>query len=91
MSGLFVDVAFESKDFPNKPNNKSADQAEKDHCNDGEIKSEIFLFNSDITGQTSDPVQLIMKKINDDTDKNNDHSNSNDPFAGFAVHIAKLK
>jgi hypothetical protein len=32
-----------------------------------------------------------MKKINDDTDQDNDHSNSNNPFTGFIVHVAKLK
>ena len=91
MSGLFVDVDFESKEFPNNPNDKSAEQTEQDHCNNRKIKPEIFFFDSYITGKPPDPVQFIMKKINDDTDQDNDHSNSNDPFTCFAVHVAKLK
>jgi hypothetical protein len=32
-----------------------------------------------------------MKKINDEANQNNDNSNTDDPFAGFAVHICKAR
>jgi len=31
-----------------------------------------------------------MKEINNDTGNNNDRTNADYPFAGFAVHAAKL-
>jgi len=32
-----------------------------------------------------------MKKVNDNANQDNDRSNSNDPFTGFAAHICKAK
>ena len=31
-----------------------------------------------------------MKKINENTNYNDDHTNANDPFAGFTAHDAKI-
>jgi hypothetical protein len=61
------------------------------HGGDREIKFEIFFFNSNIAGQPADPMQLIMKKINDHANKNY-HDPANDHiFTGIAVHDTKLK
>ena len=78
------------KKLSDKPNDKSAEQTEQDHCNNRKIKSEVFLFNSNVPGQATDPVQFIAKKINDNAHQDNDRSDSNDPFTGFAIHITKL-
>ena len=65
--------------------------AKNHHGSDREIKFESFFFNSDITGQPSDPMQLIMKKINDHANKNYHDPAYDNIFSGIAVHNAKIK
>jgi hypothetical protein len=65
-------------------------KTKNDHGSNRKIKSEIFFFNPDISGQSPDPMQLIMKKINDHSDCNNEYANNDDPFPCFTVHTAKL-
>jgi hypothetical protein len=65
-------------------------QTENDHAGKRKIKTKAPFFNSNITRQTADPVQFIMKEINDNTCQQDKHSDDNDPFSGIAVHAAKI-
>jgi hypothetical protein len=58
----------------------------RDNCCDRKIKPEILAFHSDIAGETADPVEFVVKKINKNA--NDDPSNSCDhyPFAGILIH-----
>jgi len=71
-------------------NDEGEHQTKNDHCRNGKIKLEIFSFDPDIARQSPDPVKLVVKKINNHAADDNKNSNCNDPFAGFAVHEAKL-
>jgi hypothetical protein len=65
-------------------------QTKNDHGSDRKIKFEIFPFEADISGQATNPVQFVMKKINDDANNDHKQSDSDDPFTGFTVHVTKL-
>jgi hypothetical protein len=60
------------------------------HCGNREIKFKILPFYAYITGQTSDPMQLIMKEINNYPENDNQTACKDDVFTGIAVHIAKV-
>ena len=75
---------------PDNEDDKGGKQAEQDHRRDREIESEILLFNPYISGQPADPVQFVMKEIDDDTEQNDKNSPKNDVSARIAVHSAKV-
>jgi hypothetical protein len=70
--------------------NQSEKQTKNDHGGDWEIKSEIFFFDSDISGQPSNPMQFVVEEINNDPNDHNKQSDSDDPFAGFTAHESNL-
>jgi hypothetical protein len=70
--------------------NECYQQAENDHGGKWKIKTKITFFNSYITGQTADPVQFIMKEINDNSNQDDEYANNNNPFSGIAVHSTKI-
>lgn len=61
-------------------------QAYNDHCCQGKIKPEVFFFNPDVARQSSDPSQIIMKKINQDPDENNNDPRHQNIFSCLLVH-----
>jgi len=65
-------------------------QTENDHCGDWKIKLKVFLFDPDIPGQFADPVQPVMKEVNQYTQKHDQHSCNNYVSAGVTIHIAKI-
>jgi hypothetical protein len=71
-------------------NNGSNEQTKNDQSSDGKIKTEILFFNPDIAREPADPMQLIMKEVNNNTCHNDDHPDHNDPFTRFIVHAIKL-
>jgi len=79
-----------SKKTSDQLDNKGQQQAENYHCSDRKIKPEIFFLHPDITGQTANPVQFIMKEIDDHTCDNDENTNDNNPFSCIAVHNAKI-
>jgi len=70
--------------------NQCCRQTENDHAGKRKIKPEIFFFNSYITGQTANPVQFIMKEIDDNTSQQDETANNYNPFPGITVHAAKI-
>lgn len=48
---------YQRLEFLHHKNDGRYDQAKQDHGRNGEIESEVFSFNTDITGQPSDPMQ----------------------------------
>ena len=71
-------------------NNACNEQTKNDHRSDGKVKTEILFFDPDITGQPADPMQLIMKEVNNYSCYNNEHADRNDPFTRFIIHAVKL-
>lgn len=50
----------------------------------------MLFFNPDISRQPPDPVQFVMKKINDHPCNNHKHPGQDDIFPGMTVHAAKI-
>ena len=71
--------------------NKGQQQAENNHGSDWKIEPEIFFLYTYIARQAANPVEFIVKKINDHAGKHDKNANDNDPFSGIAVHDAKIK
>jgi len=71
-------------------NDQGYHQTENDHRNNRKIEFEVFFLNPDISGQPADPVKFAVKEINNYAEDDNKQSDGNDPFAGFAVHGAKV-
>lgn len=84
-----VDGQTLKKPADNLDNDRN-DDTEDDHGRYGKIKPEILPLYADVPGQTANPVQAVMKKINEQTDNNDQHPCRNDPFACFIVHLVKL-
>ncbi len=55
MHGNFL-KKIDLKESSDKPKDKCAEQTEQDHCNNWKIKPEIFLFDPDVAGQSTDPI-----------------------------------
>ena len=70
--------------------NDRQQKAEDDHRGDGKIKPEVFLFDADIPVQATDPGELVMKKINDNTGKYDEYADHDDPFSCLTVHTVNL-
>jgi len=62
---------------------------ENDQRRNGKIEPEVFLFNANIAGQAADPMQPVMKKINDEAYHYDSASEQHDIFAGSWIHILK--
>lgn len=59
---------------------------EQDHGCYGEIKAEIFFFNANITRQVTDPVQFIVKEINNKAYYHHPAADEHQIFAGIGIH-----
>jgi len=68
----------------------SKQDAEDNHRGNGEIKTKILLFESNISGQATNPVEPVMKEINDNTGNHYQDAGNNNPFASFMVHAVNL-
>jgi len=69
------------------PDHYRDQNTQQEHGGERKIKPEIFFFNSYIPRQAADPMQFIVKKINEDTDEHYARTNGNDIFSRFAVHL----
>ena len=76
---------------PDDINDKCEQKAEEDHSGNGKIKPAVFSFYADITRESPYPVQLIMKKINDDPNHNNQYAKSDDIFSCLLFHYCKAQ
>lgn len=79
-----------------KPSQKIDDDgkqhAEEQHGDDRKVNTGGPIFDSDVAGQTAQPVQFIAKKVHDQPNHNYDDSENDDVFPGGAVHtLAKYK
>ena len=79
MKEAFKDVYDEGKEY-----------AYNDQGNYGEIKPGISFFQSDITREPAQPVEFIVKKVNNDAHQHNDNAGKDDPFAGLRIHGSKI-
>jgi len=61
------------------------------HCNYRKIKPGIPLLYPDITRQAAQPIQFIMKKINNDARQYNENAGEHDPFTCRSVHETKIE
>jgi len=71
--------------------NSGEQDTDNDQGNHRKIKPGITFFYTDISRQAAQPVQFVMKEVNDYTQHYNDNAGKNDPFACFSVHGAKIK
>lgn len=55
----------------------------QDHCCYGEIKAEIFFFNSNVARQVTDPVKLVVKEIDDQPNYHYRAANEHQILAGI--------
>jgi hypothetical protein len=78
------------ENLPDDLNNDRDQDTKNDHSGDREIEFEIFFFNPDVSRQPADPVQFIVKEIDDHSQQNDHDSRHNYVFAGIAIHAAKL-
>lgn len=78
-----------SEEFSDEPNQEACNDAKKYHGNDWKIEPEILSFDPDVSRQSTDPIQFIVKEINDDTNDDDHSANTNDPFASFIIHGLK--
>ncbi len=66
--------------------NHTNQHAKNNHGNNRKIKPEIFSFYPDVSWQMPDPVQLVMKKINDNPYYNDGNSYDDDILSCFWIH-----
>jgi len=60
--------------------------AEEDHGRNGEVKPEIFFFNTDIARQPPDPVKLVVEKIDNNAYYYEGNANNYDIFSRLRIH-----
>ncbi len=71
---------------PKQVHQYSDDEAKEQHSNNGKIEAHIFFFYPYVTRQSAKPMQLVMKKVNNNTSKYNHHSNDNYVFTCLWIH-----
>jgi len=81
-------ISDKSPDYLDK---QCQEQAENNHGSDWKIEPEVFFLYPYITRQAANPMQFIMKEIDDYTGKQDEKANNNDPFSCIAVHDAKIR
>jgi hypothetical protein len=74
--------------FPEQSEQQGEDNADKNRGSNGEVKSEFSLFDQDITGQLSDPGNLIPnQEENTDKDYENPQKNKHLPQRTHSKHL----
>jgi hypothetical protein len=66
--------------------NDREQHTKNDHGCNGKIKAEVFFFNPYIAGQMADPVQLIVKKVNNKAYNHYSASNHHNILTGVGIH-----
>jgi hypothetical protein len=66
--------------------NEGQQNRKNNHGRNRKIKPEVFSLYPNVTGQMSDPVQLIMKKINDYSGDKNDRPCQHNIFSDLGIH-----
>jgi hypothetical protein len=72
--------------FPYYTNDNRGYYTKQDHGGDGEIKAEVFFFYTDIARQSADPVQFVVKEIDDQSYQHYADANDHDDFARILAH-----
>ena len=73
-----------------QPEEKIQQQGEQEHGGNGKVKADVFPFDTDITRQAANPVQLVTKKVNDQPDDDHQYAYENNIFADALTHRCKL-
>ncbi len=79
------------KEAFNKIDEEGEQHAYNNHRNYRKIKPGAPFFYPYIAWQAAQPIQFIMKEINDYTQQYYDNAGEDDPFARFSVHGAKIE
>lgn len=61
--------------------------ADDDHGDDRKIKSAVFSFDPDITGQPAHPTEGVAKEKYNDADDDDHQSRNDDIFSGLLIHL----
>lgn len=61
--------------------NQRKQQAQQDHGGQRKVELKIFFFNSYISRQSSNPVELVMKEVNNYTNHNYSNADKNQIFS----------
>ena len=77
--------------LPDQPQQQGEYNAEDDHGGNREIKTKVLPFNTDVSRQATDPVQLVVKEVDRHPCNHNEHSCCNNIFTRFGAHEIKLK
>jgi hypothetical protein len=88
-------AALAAKIALKKPTNnvdkKSKQQTGQDHSSNRKIKAKMLLFHPDISRQSSDPVKLIVQKVDQDPDDNDHQAKEHDIFSCILIHFCNLQ
>ena len=68
---------------PDNGNHDSEQNTEKNHRSNREIEAEIFFFDPYIAGQSTDPMQFAVEKVNDNPYNNDRQPGHHNIFAGL--------
>jgi hypothetical protein len=73
-----------------EPSNNAYDHryqnTKQDHGCNGKIEAEIFFFYTNITGQMTDPMQFIVKEIDDQSYYHHCSAEEYYVLAGIGIH-----
>jgi hypothetical protein len=70
----------------NEADNYSQQHAEDDHSSDGKIKTEVLFFYANVARQVADPMQFIVKEIDNYSYYHHGAANEYKILAGIGIH-----
>jgi hypothetical protein len=76
--------------MPDNSYDQSDQQTENYHCGYRKIKTEVFFFDNNVSGQMAYPKHFIMKKIDDNSYYYNDYSCQDNVSTCFRIHGVKV-
>ena len=79
------------KEAFNKIDDNGEQHAYNNHRSNWKIKPGAALFYPDISRQAAQPIEFIMKEINDHTHQYSENAGEYYPFACGSVHGAKIE
>jgi len=71
--------------------NKCKEYTCNEHGSYGKIKTAVFIFYTYVSGQSPQPVQFIVKEIDEQAGYYNNDPGNDKPFARCCIHATKIK
>jgi len=75
-----------SKEAPEYLHKHADHHTEDNHGSDGKVKAEILSFHPYVARQVAEPVQLVVKEINQQADYDDHNTPDDNVFASFRIH-----